>query len=86
MVIFVKFIFFITIIYLDNENLIRQLVSFQFAMVECVITGLSDEYPKYLRKYKWLFLILACVVMFLLALPQCMQVSEKPCVFKGWIV
>lgn len=45
----------------------------QFAMVECVVTGLSDEYPKYLRKYKWLFLIAVCVLMFLLAIPMCAE-------------
>lgn len=45
----------------------------QFAMVECVVTGLSDEYPKYLRRYKPFFLIGVCVLMFLLALPMCSQ-------------
>ncbi|XP_048579087.1 LOW QUALITY PROTEIN: sodium- and chloride-dependent GABA transporter 1 [Nematostella vectensis] len=45
----------------------------QFAMVECVITGLVDEYPKYLRKYKWLVLIVACLLMFLLAVPMCAE-------------
>lgn len=46
----------------------------QFAMVECVVTGLSDEYPKYLRRYKPFFLIGACVFMFLLAIPMCAEV------------
>lgn len=45
----------------------------QFAMVECVVTGLSDEYPKYLRRYKPVFLISVCVLMFLLAIPMCSQ-------------
>lgn len=45
----------------------------QFAMVECVVTGLSDEYPKYLRRYKPFFLIGVCVLMFLLAIPMCSQ-------------
>ena len=44
-------------------------------MVECVVTGLSDEYSKYLRKYKWLFLIAVCVLMFLLAIPMCAEVG-----------
>ena len=47
----------------------------QFAMVECVVTGLSDEYPKYLRRYKPFFLIGVCVLMFLLAIPMCAQVG-----------
>ena len=47
----------------------------QFAMVECVVTGLSDEYPKYLRRYKPFFLIGVCVLMFLLAIPMCSQVT-----------
>lgn len=50
-------------------------VILQFAMVECVVTGLSDEYPKYLRKYKPFFLIAVCVMMFLLAIPMCAQVE-----------
>ncbi|KAK3706150.1 hypothetical protein QZH41_010658, partial [Actinostola sp. cb2023] len=45
----------------------------QFAGVECVVTSLSDEYPKYLRKYKWIFLIVNCVLYFLLALPMCAE-------------
>lgn len=45
----------------------------QFAMVECVVTGLSDEYPKYLRKYKPFFLIAICILLFLLAIPMCSQ-------------
>ena len=50
-------------------------VCLQFAMVECVVTGLSDEYPKYLRRYKPVFLISVCVLMFLLAIPMCSQVG-----------
>ncbi|XP_031574817.1 sodium- and chloride-dependent betaine transporter-like isoform X2 [Actinia tenebrosa] len=45
----------------------------QFAMVECVVTGLSDEYPKYLQKYKWLALLVACLVMLFLAIPMCAE-------------
>lgn len=46
-------------------------------MVECVVTGLSDEYPKYLRRYKWIFLIGVCVLMFLLAIPMCAEVGTE---------
>lgn len=45
----------------------------QFAMVECVVTGLSDEYPKYLRRYKPFFLIGVCILLFLLAIPMCAE-------------
>ena len=57
----------------------------KFGMAECFITGLSDEYPKYLRKYKWLFVTVACASSFLLALPMCAQVRLGP-VLIGFIV
>eukprot|EP00794_Sanderia_malayensis_P013971 gene13971-15428_t len=40
----------------------------EFAMVECVVTGLSDEYPKVLRKYKELFILAISIVCFLLGI------------------
>ena len=46
----------------------------QFAMFEAVITGLSDEYPKHLRRYKALFTGFACFICFLLGLPLVTQV------------
>ena len=55
-------------------SILNEPVSSQFAMVECVVTGLSDEYPKYLRRYKPFFLIGICVFMFLLAIPMCTEV------------
>ncbi|XP_065064928.1 sodium- and chloride-dependent GABA transporter 1-like isoform X2 [Rhopilema esculentum] len=45
----------------------------QFAMFEAVITGLTDEYPKYLRKYKPAFTGLLCFLCFLLGLPLVTQ-------------
>lgn len=50
----------------------------QFAMFEAVITGLSDEYPKHLRKYKALFTGFACFICFLLGLPLVTQVIYQP--------
>ena len=51
----------------------------QFAMFEAVITGLTDEYPKYLRKYKPAFTGLLCFLCFLLGLPLVTQVRKFQC-------
>jgi SNF family Na+-dependent transporter len=45
----------------------------QFAFIEVVVSSLSDEYPKYLRKYKELFILCMCVVAFLLGIPTVLQ-------------
>lgn len=45
----------------------------QFAMFEAVITGLTDEYPKNLRKYKSLFTGVVCFLCFVLGLPLVTQ-------------
>ena len=47
----------------------------QFAMFEAVITGLTDEYPKLLRRYKPHFTGVVCFVCFLLGLPMVTQVE-----------
>ena len=36
----------------------------QFAMMEVAISGISDEYPKYLRKYKEVFILVMCIFAF----------------------
>ena len=41
------------------------LIDWQFGMMECVVTNLVDEYPKYLRPRKELFIFLVCFVAFL---------------------
>ena len=46
----------------------------QFAMFEAVITGLTDEYPKQLRKYKAVFTGFVCFLCFILGLPMVTQV------------
>eukprot|EP00112_Aurelia_sp_Birch-Aquarium-sp1_P025501 Seg850.3 transcript_id=Seg850.3/GoldUCD/mRNA.D3Y31 product="Sodium- and chloride-dependent GABA transporter 1" protein_id=Seg850.3/GoldUCD/D3Y31 len=40
----------------------------EFAMIECVVTGLSDEYPKILRKYKEWFILAMSVSCYLIGL------------------
>jgi len=45
----------------------------QFAMMEAVMTGLLDEYPKYLRKHKEIFLAILSVIMFLIGLTHVTQ-------------
>jgi len=45
----------------------------QFAMFEAVITGLTDEYPKQLRKYKAVFTGFVCFLCFILGLPMVTQ-------------
>jgi len=45
----------------------------QFAMMECVISGLSDEYPRYLRKYKEVFILIMCIIAFFLGIPNVTQ-------------
>ncbi|XP_071086745.1 sodium- and chloride-dependent glycine transporter 2-like [Haliotis cracherodii] len=42
----------------------------QFVMMETVISGISDVFPKYLRKHKALFTLFCCLIGFLLGLPQ----------------
>lgn len=49
----------------------------QFAMFEAVITGLTDEYPKLLRRYKPHFTGFVCFICFLLGLPMVTQVNNK---------
>ena len=59
-----------------SNSLTISSIYLQFAMVECVVTGLSDEYPKYLRRYKPFFLIGVCILLFLLAIPMCAEVRN----------
>jgi len=40
----------------------------QFAMMEVAISGISDEYPKYLRKYKEIFILIMCTFAFLVGI------------------
>ncbi|XP_058961625.2 sodium- and chloride-dependent GABA transporter 1 isoform X1 [Pocillopora verrucosa] len=45
----------------------------QFAMFEAVVTGLVDEYPRFLKKRKELFIAFLCFLCFLLGIPMVMQ-------------
>ncbi|XP_065054317.1 sodium- and chloride-dependent GABA transporter 1-like [Rhopilema esculentum] len=40
----------------------------EFAMIECVVTGISDEYPRLLRKYKEIFILITSIVCYLIGL------------------
>ncbi|XP_067663048.1 sodium- and chloride-dependent glycine transporter 2-like [Haliotis asinina] len=42
----------------------------QFAMVETLISGISDIFPRFLRKNKITFTAICCLIGFLLGLPQ----------------
>ena len=47
---------------------------FQFALVETMLTSYMDLFPQH-RKKKWLVLLVICVVMYLLGLVLCTNVS-----------
>ena len=60
----------------NKRKLCNKIIFFwQFAMMECVISGLSDEYPRYLRKYKEIFVLVMCCIAFLLGIPNVTQVG-----------
>jgi len=46
-------------------------------MVETVITGLSDEFPQYLRKYKIIFTACLCTFCFLIGIILVTEVSMR---------
>ncbi|KAK7097595.1 hypothetical protein V1264_004545 [Littorina saxatilis] len=56
------FLFFFMILTLGLDT--------QFAMMETVISGISDIFPHVLRRRKALFTFIACLVGFLLGIPQ----------------
>ncbi|XP_076446513.1 sodium- and chloride-dependent glycine transporter 1-like [Babylonia areolata] len=56
------FLFFFMILTLGLDS--------QFAMMETVISGISDMFPHVLRKRKVLFTFITCLVGFLLGIPQ----------------
>ncbi|XP_029354016.1 sodium- and chloride-dependent glycine transporter 2 isoform X2 [Echeneis naucrates] len=41
-----------------------------FATIETIVTSVSDEFPKYLRKHKPLFTLVCCVSFFILGFPM----------------
>ena len=47
----------------------------QFAMLEAVITGMVDEYPKYFKRHKSIFIGVVCFICFLLGIPLVTQAS-----------
>ena len=58
-------------VHLSIDNTFDQ----QFAMMETVISGLVDEFPKVLRQRKMILTLFLCIAGFLLGLPQCTRVS-----------
>ena len=62
-------------IMINKRKLCNETIFWQFAMMECVISGLSDEYPRYLRKYKEIFVLVMCCIAFLLGIPNVTQVG-----------
>jgi len=45
----------------------------QFAFIEVVLSSLTDEYPRYLRRYKELATLVMCAIAFLLGIPTVLQ-------------
>uniref|UniRef100_A0A8C9WQE7 Transporter n=1 Tax=Scleropages formosus TaxID=113540 RepID=A0A8C9WQE7_SCLFO len=41
-----------------------------FATIETIVTSVSDEFPKYLRKHKPIFTLVCCISFFLLGFPM----------------
>ncbi|KAI3377356.1 hypothetical protein L3Q82_008560, partial [Scortum barcoo] len=41
-----------------------------FATIETIVTSVSDEFPKYLRKHKPLFTLVCCISFFILGFPM----------------
>lgn len=50
---------------------------FQFATIETIVTSVSDEFPKYLRKHKPLFTLVCCVSFFILGFPMITEVDQE---------
>lgn len=50
----------------------------QFATIETIVTSVSDEFPKYLRKHKPLFTLVCCVSFFILGFPMITEVWTPP--------
>lgn len=49
----------------------------QFATIETIVTSVSDEFPKYLRKHKPLFTLVCCVSFFILGFPMITEVRTR---------
>ena len=52
----------------------NKLLFLQFAMMETVISGFVDAFPRFLRPKKQLFTLLCCLIGFLVGLPQVTKV------------
>uniref|UniRef100_A0A8D3BSL3 Transporter n=1 Tax=Scophthalmus maximus TaxID=52904 RepID=A0A8D3BSL3_SCOMX len=47
-----------------------------FATIETIVTSVSDEFPKYLRKHKPLFTLVCCACFFFLGFPMITEVQN----------
>jgi len=59
------FLFFFMILTLGMDS--------QFGMMETVLTGIVDIFPRYLRKHKACFTLVVCSIGFVLGIPMCLQ-------------
>lgn len=57
----------------------------QFATIETIVTSVSDEFPKYLRKHKPLFTLACCISFFILGFPMITEVWRKLTSTFSWI-
>uniref|UniRef100_A0A672FDF9 Solute carrier family 6 member 5 n=1 Tax=Salarias fasciatus TaxID=181472 RepID=A0A672FDF9_SALFA len=48
-----------------------------FATIETIVTSVSDEFPKYLRKHKPLFTLVCCASFFILGFPMITEVRHS---------
>lgn len=56
---------------------LENIISFQFAFADVIISGLLDTFTQ-MRRYKVLVTLSYCVVCYLLALPLCAPVNAQP--------
>ena len=55
----------------------------QFTILETVVTAIADQWPSVARKRRWALMLGTAVVMFLLALNCCTNVSFMKKLFKA---
>lgn len=59
-------------------------ISFQFAIVEVVVTSIQDGFPNWIKKklvYHEMLVLIICVVSFFFGLPNIIQVSDDQFMF-----
>ncbi|KAF3832988.1 hypothetical protein F7725_026653, partial [Dissostichus mawsoni] len=61
-------IFFLMLLTLGLDTMVTTALS--FATIETIVTSVSDEFPKYLRKNKPLFTLIFCAIFFVCGFPM----------------